>query len=195
MQNIIIFFFISQQKFQIHFKCLIDKLSISESPYLEFIQGNDNTHPALAEIIAIYLNVSKESYIIPISHLECINWDKDVILNMLANQEFCVLDKKSSLHAAPHIPYTDIQHSIPLLDQHTTQAHQWYYRKFPQIKVNKMIPIGKHLERCNAKHLEVIQDFITAGDRFSYEYFDDIKMKFNKYNVIFFKPIPFKRIK
>ena len=32
---------------------LIDKLSVSESPYLEFIQGNDNTHPALAEIIAI----------------------------------------------------------------------------------------------------------------------------------------------
>ena len=30
---------------------------------------------------------------------------------------------------------------------------------------------------------------------FAYEYFDDIKMKFNKYNVIFFKPIPFKRIK
>ena len=37
-----------------------------------------------------------------------------------------------------------------------------------------MIPIGKHLERCNAQHREVIQDFTTAGDRFSYEYFDDV---------------------
>jgi hypothetical protein len=34
---------------------LKDELSSSDMPYLEFIQGNDNTHPALAEIIAIYL--------------------------------------------------------------------------------------------------------------------------------------------
>ena len=31
------------------------ELSLDGLPYLEFIQGNDNTHPALAEIIAIYL--------------------------------------------------------------------------------------------------------------------------------------------
>ena len=37
-----------------------------------------------------------------------------------------------------------------------------------------MIPIGKHLERCNAKHREVIQDFATADDRFAYSYVDDI---------------------
>jgi hypothetical protein len=40
--------------------------------------------------------------------------------------------------------------------QHTTQAHAWYYRKFPHTKVNKMIPIGKHLERCNSKYNEII---------------------------------------
>jgi hypothetical protein len=34
---------------------LKDKLSCSDLPYLEFIQGNDNTHPALAEIIATQL--------------------------------------------------------------------------------------------------------------------------------------------
>ena len=67
---------------------LKDKLSISESPYLEFIQGNDNTHTALAEIIAVYLNVEDKGYIIPINHPECINWDKDAILSVLANYEF-----------------------------------------------------------------------------------------------------------
>ncbi len=149
---------------------LKDKLSASESPYLEFIQGNDNTHPALAEIIAVYLNINFKSYIIPINHTECINWDKDAVFSMLANYEFCVLDKKAALHAAPHISYTDIQHTIAPLDQHTTQAHQWYYRKFPHTKVNKMIPIGKHLERCEAK-LRAIIDYSPEETN---EYFNNI---------------------
>ena len=132
------------------------KEKFNDTMYLEFIQGNDNTHPLLAEIIAVYLNIQNKGYVIPFNHTECINWDKNVILNILANYKFKVLDKKAALHAAPQISYTDIQHTIPPLEQHTTQAHTWYYRKFPQTKVNKMIPIGKHLERCNNKYNDII---------------------------------------
>ena len=138
---------------------LKEELSLDSLPYLEFIQGNDNTHPALAEIIAIYLNVNKISYIIPLSHLECINQDRNLILRLLEDYKFCVLDKKSSLHAAPQLSYTDIQHTISPLDKHTTQAHQWYCRKFPHTKVNKMIPIGKHLERCKQKSHDIFQEY------------------------------------
>ena len=138
--------------------------------YLEFIQGNDNTHPILAEIIAIYLNINNTGYIIPTNHLECINWNIDEILDLLKDYNFRVLDKKSSLHAAPQLSYTDIQHTIPPLDKHTTQAHIWYYRKFPQTKVNKMIPIGKHLERCNNKYNEII----GYTSRKTNEYVDNI---------------------
>ncbi len=150
----------------------LDKLKSKFEPtmYLEFIQGNDNTHPILAEIIAIYLNINNTGYIIPINHLECINWNIDEILNLLKDYNFRVLDKKSSLHAAPQLSYTDIQHTIPPLDKHTTQAHIWYYRKFPQTKVNKMIPIGKHLERCNNKYNDIIGD--TPGK--TNEYVNDI---------------------
>ena len=146
------------------------ELSSSLTRYLEFIQGNDNTHPALAEIIAVYLEVDGKDYIIPLSHLECINQDRNVVFDLLSNYDFCVLDKKSSLHAAPHISYTDIQHTIPLLEQHTTQAHQWYYRKFPHTKVNKMIPIGKHLERCKQKTHSIFQEYHGETN----EYFDKI---------------------
>ena len=145
-------------------KKLENKLLSDRPLYLEYIQGNDNTHPTLAEIIAIYLN----GYIIPINHTECINWDKDKIFNWLRLEvggNFWVKDKKAALHINPQLSYTDIQHNlfrykniIPT-DTHNTQAHAWYYRKFPQIKVNKMIPIGKHLERCNAKHRDIMQDF------------------------------------
>ena len=136
----------------------LDKLKskFNDTMYLEFIQGNDNTHPLLAEIIALYLNIDNTGYIIPFNHLECINWDKEAILPMLVNYNFRVLDKKVALHSAPQLSYTDIQHTIPPINNHTTQAHTWYYRKFPQTKVNKMIPIGKHLERCNNKYNEII---------------------------------------
>ena len=132
------------------------KLKFNDTMYLEFIQGNDNTHPLLAEIIALYLNIDNTGYIIPFNHLECINWDKEAILPMLVNYNFRVLDKKVALHSAPQLSYTDIQHTIPPINKHITQAHTWYYRKFPQTKVNKMIPIGKHLERCNNKYNEII---------------------------------------
>ena len=32
---------------------LKEELSSNNSPYIEFIQGNDNTHPQLAEIIGV----------------------------------------------------------------------------------------------------------------------------------------------
>ena len=135
---------------------LKEKISFNQYIYLEYIQGNDNTHPALAEIIAIYLNIEDKGYIIPINHPECINWDKDAVFSVLSNYEFKVYDKKAALHLNPQISYTDIQHQTPLQTQHTTQAHAWYYQKFPHTKVNKMIPIGKHLERCNSKYNEII---------------------------------------
>ena len=135
---------------------LKEKLPFNQYTYLEYIQGNDNTHPALAEVIAIYLNVEDKGYIIPINHPECINWDKDAVFGVLSNYEFKVYDKKAALHLNPQLSYTDIQHQTPLQTQHTTQAHAWYYRKLPHTKVNKMIPIGKHLERCNSKYNEII---------------------------------------
>ena len=147
---------------------LKEKLPFNQYTYLEYIQGNDNTHPALAEIIAVYINVEDKGYIIPINHPECINWDKDVVFSVLSNYEFKVYDKKAALHLNPQLSYTDIQHQTPLQTQHTTQAHAWYYRKFPHTKVNKMIPIGKHLERCNSKYNEIISSPHVINT-----YFDD----------------------
>jgi len=186
-------FYLIETKYQLN--QLKEELSLDSLPYLEFIQGNDNTHPALAEVIAIYLNVSKESYIIPLSHLECINQDRDLIFSLLKDFEFCVLDKKSSLHAAPQLSYTDIQHTISPLNTHTTQAHRWYYRKFPHTKVNKMIPIGKHLERCEAK----LRAIIDCSPNETNEYYNSIllpvlyeleknTLKFNDKFDDYFKP-------
>ena len=114
-------FYLIETKNQLNL--LEKKLISSDLPYIDFIYGNDNTHPALAEIISIYLNLNKESYIIPLNHLECINQDRNVIFDLLEGKNYLILDKKAALHAAPQLSYTDIQHTIPLLDTHSTQAH------------------------------------------------------------------------
>ena len=86
------------------------------------------------------------------------------IIGYVTKSIIAVLDWKMNIQSAFELPnfvnlnsYTDIQykyyfeHNKPFPNDFTTQAHAWYYRKFPQTKVNKMIPIGKHYERCQER--------------------------------------------
>ena len=158
----------------IQFNILQNK--IAKSCYIDYIYGNDNTHPALAEIIAIYISNldDDKGYILRINHPECINLSKDKVFNYIKTLEkIYVLDKKAALHANPLKSYTDIQYKYyytknePFPDEFNTQAHTWYYRKFPQTKVNKMIPIGKHYERCQEKKRALMPWFsIRVGNVF-----------------------------
>ena len=141
---------------------------ITKSCYIDYIYGNDNTHPALAEIIAIYIsNLNNDKgYILPINHPECINLPKDEVFDYIKTlKKIYVLDKKAALHANPLKSYTDIQYKYyytknePFPNEFDTQAHTYFYRKFPQTKVNKMIPIGKHYERCQERKRTLIPWF------------------------------------
>ena len=72
---------------QHQFKILQGK--IAKSCYIDYIYGNDNTHPALAEIIAIYISNLDEDkgYILPIRHPECINLPKDEVFDYIKTLE------------------------------------------------------------------------------------------------------------
>ena len=158
----------------------LDQIDLTQGhTYLEFIYGNDNTHPLLSEIIAVYIKPQdNKGYIIPINHPEALNWDKDVVFKWLEQGKFWVKDKKAALHTHPTLHYTDIQSiyyfhtNTPLSDTYNTSAHAWYYRKFPQIKANKIIPLGKHYERCEARQCELSQVISTYGNE-SYKLYND----------------------
>jgi hypothetical protein len=146
---------------------LTDKLNASLSRYLEFIQGNDNTHPALAEIIAIYLDIDNEDFIIPLNHLECINWDKDAILSVLANYDFCVLDKKAALHAAPHIPYTEIPigKHLERCKQKTHSIFQEYRGEVNTYFNETLLPVLYELEKNALKFNSKFDDYFTLKNK------------------------------
>lgn len=132
---------------------------LGETCYIDYVYGNDNTHPALAEVIAIYVSsLDRKGFILPINHPECMNLDYQEVRYWLRDmKELYVKDKKAARHTNTIPPYTDIQHrhyiatNTPFEDNFDTQAHKHFYRKFPNINVNKMIPIGKHFERCEAR--------------------------------------------
>ena len=157
------------------FKVLRSKME--GSCYIDYIYGNDNTHPALAEIIAIYISNLDEDkgYILPIAHPECINLPKDDIFNYIKTLDIIhILDKKAALHVNPLTSYMDIQYkhyfttNEPFPNDFDTQAHAYFYRKFPQTKVNKMIPIGKHYERCQERKRAAMPWFsVEEGTHFS----------------------------
>ena len=81
----------------IQFKVLQNK--IAKSCYIDYIYGNDNTHPALAEIIGIYISNLDEDkgYILPINHPECINLPKDKVFDYIKTfKNLFILDKKAT---------------------------------------------------------------------------------------------------
>ena len=76
--------------------------------YIDYVLGNDNTHPAIAEVIAIYVSSFKrKGFMIPLNHPECINF-KEGVWEWINNREFYTRDLKAALHINPTPHYTDI---------------------------------------------------------------------------------------
>jgi hypothetical protein len=169
--------------------------------YIDYVLGNDNTHPAIAEVIAIYISsFERKGFMIPLNHPECINFEEGV-WEWINNKEFYTKDLKAALHINPIPHYTDIQHlhykktNQPFEDNFNTHAHNFYYRKFPNIKVNKIIPIGKHFERCEQRKNALSTLLNQEPDKFynnlilpSLYNIEKNSIKINKYFDVYYKP-------
>ena len=146
---------------------------LTDKCYIDYVLGNDNTHPAFAEVIAIYVSsLDRKGFMLALNHPECINLNQDLVWNWVNNKSFLTKDSKAARHINPTNPHTDIQHlhykltNLPFDDNFNTPAHIHYYRKFPHIKVNKMIPIGKHFERCETRKNALLPLFSEEPDKF-----------------------------
>ena len=121
--------------------------------YLQFITNNDETHPKLQSLCALYIySFSKEKgFIININHPEA--FELSLPLKYLESYtNIFVKEKTKALLHIPTLPYTDIQSiyylikNEPLDSLPKTGAHTYFERKYGAYNANKIIPIAKHHE-------------------------------------------------
>ena len=121
--------------------------------YLQFITNNDEVHPKLQSLCALYIySFSKEKgFIINLNHPEA--FELDLPLDYLKSYtNIFVKEKIKALLYIPTLPYTDIQSiyylikNEPLPPLPKTGTHTFYERKYGANNVNKIIPLAKHYE-------------------------------------------------
>lgn len=142
--------------------------------FIQPILGNDNYHPKLSDIVAIYIRPfkSKSGFIVPINHSESINelninQFKDFIYQNIGKGY--TSDYKKFLHTILNEQELSINciktyqylKTGEVLDDHyfDTNAHKFFYSKYYNNEdVNRIIPLVKHLEKWD-------------------NYFDSLKLK------------------
>jgi hypothetical protein len=135
--------------------------------YLQFITNNDEVHPKLQSLCALYLySFSKEKgFIINLNHPEA--FELDLPLDYLQSYtNVFVKEKTKALLHLPQLSYTDIQSIYYLLKNEPldplpkTAAHTFYERKFGANNVNKIIPLAKHYEALT-QEFTALNPYIT----------------------------------
>jgi len=130
------------------------------------IQGNSNFHPRLSSIVALYVAVDDQSYIVPIDHVEGVNFSTESISSALAQaKNIFVPNKKDFMYFFSLKNTKDLTLAGFKPDESKNNAYTWMYSRFEtHPEVNKMIPLLKHLEKLDRDY-EMVSLFI--------EYFEE----------------------
>ena len=149
--------------------------------YLQFITNNDEVHPKLQSLCALYIySFSKEKgFIINLNHPEA--FELNLPLNYLKSYtNIFVKEKTKALLHLPQLPYTDIQSIYYLLKNEPldplpkTAAHTFYERKFGANNVNKIIPIAKHYEALTQEFTALNPYIINYKSEESNKWYNEI---------------------
>ena len=120
--------------------------------FVEIIPFSNKVHPVENQICAVYIRPleSTKGYITPIAHSETFNVSIDNVERVLNKfDRIYTRDKKEFLHYFILKTLFDITLNSPPYIQEYTQAHTFFYNKYPNKKdVNRIIPIVKHYEYC-----------------------------------------------
>jgi len=125
---------------------------VREEAFVEIIPYSNVEHPTKGGICAVYirpLNAAK-GFILTNDHSETLNVGIDAIKCVLDTlDKVYVRDKKEFLHYLILQKLFDITLTTPTYIPESTQAHNYFYSKYPNKKdVNRIIPIVKHYEYC-----------------------------------------------
>jgi hypothetical protein len=120
--------------------------------FVEIIPYHDNIHPALNDVSLVYIRPFNDTkgYMLCIDHSETTSLNKTVINALLQKiKRVWVQDKKQALYYFPIKCLCDLSIISPTYIQEPTKAHTFFYSKYPNNnRVNKLVPVSKHYERC-----------------------------------------------
>ena len=133
-------------------------LSNYKDVYIDVIQGNDDYHPKLSSVVALYVRplLASKGFIIPISHSEGLNISLEEVRSLVEGfEKVYVLDKKFFLYHFMHSNILDVRlmHSMKTFSELTLpqipKTILQFYRKNPSAKaINSIIPIVWLEEMC-----------------------------------------------
>lgn len=144
--------------------------------YVDIISSNNNYHPKLASLVAVYIRLvgSKNGYIIPIDHSEGINVDKERVSTILSKANtLYTLNKKDLLYYFNLQAATDLSLLYSMVEyerleyvQETNKINYFYNKHRNFSDVNKIIPLSLLYDNCENifKQVErVIEYQIPSG--------------------------------
>jgi len=124
--------------------------------FVDVISSNDMYHPKLTSTIAVYIRLLKSDhgYIIPISHDEGLNVDKNRVYDILKkSNKVYTLDKKKliyhfNIQEAIDISllYSMVKYDRLEYSKETGLLNQYYNKLSDNPNINKLIPISKLYE-------------------------------------------------
>ncbi len=122
--------------------------------FLEVIPNNFNTHPILDNVSLLYvrpLNAHK-GYMLCINHSETLSLELDVVLQTLSKiEKIYVRNKKLTLQYLPLKSLFDIQPTHNTYIPEQPQTYKYFYQHHNnKADVNRIIPVVKHYEYCEA---------------------------------------------
>jgi hypothetical protein len=120
--------------------------------FVEIIPHHDNIHPALNDVSLVYIRPYNEEkgYMLCLDHSETFSLDKTLVDGILRTiDKVWVRDKKQALYYFPIKALHDLSQLSPPYIQDPPKVFNHFYQKYPTYpKVNKLIPVTKHYERC-----------------------------------------------
>ena len=139
--------------------------------FVEVIPFNDLVHPTLNKVSLVYIkpltNDNEKGYMICIDHSEALNVQIKHVNQVLKSfDEIYVRDKKTFLYYFQLKSSLDITHHLPTYIHPTTQVHTHFYNTYSsRLDINRIIPLVKHHERCEAIFEQVKNHCLTLNSK------------------------------
>jgi len=125
---------------------------VIQEAFVEIIPYHDNIHPAINGLSLVYIRPFNDTkgYMLCVDHSETFSLNKTVIDGILQNIErVWVQDKKQALYYFPIKCLHDLSQLTPPYIQDSPKVFNHFYTKYPTYeKINKLIPVTKHYQRC-----------------------------------------------